>query len=211
MSWTRRELLKNSVALGGFLALGIASLEPQNPQSHAIRPPGALAEEDFLSRCIRCRRCADACPNSCIHAFSEEVGQPFSILPGRGQEGTPVIFPRQQACNLCIGNITENLLCTAACPTGALQIVPKDREQIQAKVRMGKAEVNTTLCYSYNQSSCGVCIRACPFEGQALKASLLERPVIDLAYCVGCGLCERACIRYPQAITVEAYPEKEAL
>lgn len=31
---------------------------------------------------------------------------------------------------------------------------------------------------------------------------MLERPILNASYCVGCGLCERACVRYPQAITV---------
>ncbi|MDP7131147.1 MAG: 4Fe-4S binding protein [Planctomycetota bacterium] len=27
--------------------------------------------------------------------------------------------------------------------------------------------------------------------------------MLDPDYCIGCGLCERSCIRYPQAITVK--------
>ncbi len=80
-------------------------------------------------------------------------------------------------------------------------------DYIQARVSMGKAYVDTGLCYSYNDRSCGVCVRACPFERKALRAGLHEQPVVDPEYCVGCGLCERSCIRYPQAIVV--IPDRE--
>ncbi len=167
-----------------------------------LRPPGALDEDDFLAKCIRCGRCADACPNRCITAFSEASGKPHSLKPGPGQRNTPVIFPRQQACILCNGSPGDELLCTSTCPTGALEVTKKDPDSVQAEVDMGTAEVDTTLCYSYNGASCGACVRACPFEGKALKAGLWEKPILDAAYCIGCGLCERACVHYPQAIYV---------
>jgi len=104
---------------------------------------------------------------------------------------------------LCQGVPGDELLCTAACPSGALQRVRKTPEDIQAKVRMGTARIDHNICYSWNGASCGVCARACPFEGRALRVGFFERPEIDPDFCVGCGLCERACIRYPQAALVE--------
>ncbi|MBI2193399.1 MAG: 4Fe-4S dicluster domain-containing protein [Planctomycetes bacterium] len=199
---TRREFVKNTAAAGVVLTAGLVSLRPGFARAECIRPPGSLPEESFLSRCIRCGRCAEACPNRCITLLTAGAGKSFSVLPGQGDQSTPVIFPRQQACNLCNGDKGAELLCTAACPTGALQLVKKDPEEIQAKVRMGKARVDTNLCYSYNGKSCGVCVRACPFTRRALRAGILEQPQLDPDYCVGCGLCERVCIRYPQAITV---------
>jgi ferredoxin len=104
---------------------------------------------------------------------------------------------------LCQGVAGDELLCTAACPSGALERVRKEPEEIVAKVHMGKARLDHSLCYSYNGASCGVCVRACPLEGKALKAGLFERPLLDSRHCIGCGLCERSCIRYPQAISVK--------
>ncbi len=168
-----------------------------------VRPPGALPEKEFLSACIRCGRCADACPNRCISAFTDEAAKTLAMRPGRHQRNTPVIFPRQQACMLCAGVSGDALLCTEACPTGALQRTAKTAEAIQEQVSMGTAVVDENLCHSFNGASCGVCVRACPFEGEALRAGMWEKPIIDPNVCIGCGLCERACVRYPQAIRVE--------
>lgn len=180
---------------GGWLAAGTGTAVA------CLRPPGALPEEDFLATCIRCGRCADACPNRCIVAFTEESGFESSMTPGAGQRGTPVIFPRRQACMLCNGVSGDELRCTAACPTGALSPVDKTPVGIQS-LEMGTAEVDEHLCYSFNGASCGVCVRACPLEGSALTAGLWERPTVDPDVCIGCGLCERSCVHYPQAIRV---------
>ncbi|MEW6072625.1 MAG: 4Fe-4S dicluster domain-containing protein [Planctomycetota bacterium] len=202
----RRAFLRNAVALGVACGGGVALFRGEAEAARGgagLRPPGARSEAEFLSRCIRCFRCADACPNGAIVALNPQTGRDFSRTPGPAEAGTPVIFPRRQACMLCQGVPGDELLCTAACPSGALQLVRKDPADIQAKVRMGTARIDHNICYSWNCASCGVCARACPFEGRALKVGIFERPVVDPAYCVGCGLCERACIRYPQAASVE--------
>ncbi len=201
-TFSRRDFLKNAAAAGAVLAVGAAFERPAAAETGVIRPPGALEKEEFLSRCIRCGRCGDACPNQAIQMLTEANGAKFSVSPGPGEDGTPVIFARQQACNLCQKADGDYLRCTAACPTGALLKTLKS--EVPERVRMGKAKIDENLCYSYNHRCCGVCIRACPFKGKALKTGPHETPVLDPAYCVGCGLCERACIRYPQAIWVRA-------
>jgi len=197
------KLTGSAISITGAIGGGLAMVAGDD-SSACLRPPGALLEEAFLATCIRCGRCADACPNRCIVGFTEEAGFELSVKPGAGQRNTPVIFPRKQACILCNGAPGEDLLCTAACPTGALQKMKKDPDSVQASVKMGTAEVDTTLCYSFNGASCGACVRACPFEGTALRAGLWEKPLVDPDACIGCGLCERACVHYPQAIRVRS-------
>ncbi len=151
-----------------------------------LRPPGALAESDFLARCIRCGRCAEVCPNRCIRYFDLESGVKAM--------GTPYIIPREQACILC-------MKCGTACPTGAIQEVARELDEVLAKVDMGRAHVTRQLCLSWQGQTCGVCFRACPLQGIAMKVGYLEQPHV-LDGCIGCGLCERSCIQMPQAIRI---------
>lgn len=186
LAMRRREFVR---ALAGTAAAVVAAplaARPASPALRYLRPPGALAEDDFLARCIRCGQCGQACPNRCIDYFA--------LQNGVASLDTPYIVPREQACILC-------MKCGQACPTGAIQPIEHDGEAIMARVRMGRAVVDKRLCLSYQGKTCGVCYRACPLQDVAIRVGMLEQPVV-LDACVGCGLCERSCIQMPQAIRI---------
>ncbi len=65
------------------------------------RPPGAVAEIDFLERCTRCGDCIAACPHDAIVLASARM---------RGAEGTPIIVASESPCLHC-----PDTPCASAC------------------------------------------------------------------------------------------------
>lgn len=152
-----------------------------------LRPPGALSEKKFLDACVSCFKCGNACPNGCIQYYGLEAGLEKAM--------TPYIKARTRGCTLC-GE------CGNACPTGALKPFEVSREGWVKSVNMGVARVNKDMCYSYHGRTCGACYLACPLAGEAMKIGVFETPHVQPDACVGCGLCEQACLHLPQAIRV---------
>ena len=98
------------------------------------------------------------------------------------------------------------MACTQVCPTQALEKLEPTKEGMRA-VKMGLAFVSEDLCYSFSGRTCGVCYRACPLPGEAMTLGIFEQPHVHTEHCVGCGLCEQACVQMPQAIRVVPFAE----
>jgi polyferredoxin len=164
-----------------------------------LRPPGALDEEYFLSRCIRCGECMKACPNNALHPAFNEAG-----LEGLW---TPVMVPRIGYCE------TSCVLCSEVCPTGAIwEITSKEKGwaasaiQDAKPIRVGTAFYDRGRCLPWAMATdCIVCEEWCPTSPKAVylrpaevvdaegKVKQVKQPYLDPARCVGCGACEYAC------------------
>lgn len=188
--WDRRALLLEAgrgalrlgvaglslAALLGGLRRGAAPRAAEQLATGILRPPGALDELSFLAACLRCQLCAQTCETGCIELFGPAEGR---------HAGSPHITAARAACNLC-------LACTRACPSGALAELSEP-----TAVRMGTAVVDERLCVSHNGTgACGACHTACPLRNRAITQGLRNAPTVHEEHCVGCGLCEEACIVY---------------
>jgi MauM/NapG family ferredoxin protein len=155
-------------------------------QYHApLRPPGAVDEDDFLRKCIRCRRCEEVCPYDSIIMAHGEHGQ---------KVGTPFIYARRIPCYLC-------MKCTEVCPTQALLPIKKEEKE---KVKMGLAKIDTTTCLAYNGIICRACYERCPIYREAITLENEMYPVVHPEHCVGCGICENVCPNDPPSIIVKS-------
>jgi MauM/NapG family ferredoxin protein len=186
MRITRRSVMRiiGAAAFSGITMVLLAG--KVTARRRYVRPPGALGEEEFLSRCIRCYLCGEACPYRAIGFVGAE--DPVAYR-------TPYIATRYAPCWLCME-------CTRVCPTGALKEIKPDKEEVLEKVRMGVAKVNEHLCIAYNGQVCGICYWRCPLKDVAIKRGRHDRPLVQEDACVGCGVCDYACIIDPSAISV---------
>ena len=199
-SAARRKFLNGiASAAGGGALLSMLPLLAIRPASanpaHALRPPGALAEEAFLSACIRCGLCVRDCPYDTLQ---------LAPVGGEVAAGTPYFVGRSIPCEMC-----EDIPCVKACPTGALN--PKLTDIHEA--RMGLAVLSDQeTCLNFLGLRCDVCYRVCPVIDKAITLETLHNPrsdrhalllpTVHSEHCTGCGKCEAACVLPEAAIKV---------
>jgi MauM/NapG family ferredoxin protein len=150
-----------------------------------LRPPGAVPEKEFLSKCIKCNKCLQICPYDSIVPAGSKYGTSF---------GTPIINSREVPCYLC-------MLCPPVCPTGALDNSLVEKE----KVKMGMAKINEETCLPYLGIICRACFENCPIFRKAIILEDEMYPKIVEEYCVGCGICEQVCPVEGSAVIVKSY------
>lgn len=185
-----------------------------------VRPPGSLAEPEFLDRCIRCGQCMRICPTGTIQPAGPEAG----ILA----LWTPVLNARigTSGCQpTCIA-------CGKVCPTGAIRPFSLDEKlgrgafEVAGPLRVGTAFVDRGRCLPWAfDRPCIVCQETCPTSPKAVVLSdrvvpgagpggrplVLRRPVVDPSRCTGCGICEHECpVSGLRAIRVTAENESRS-
>ena len=198
-SLERRQMLLAGLAGAGtamvtLTGLGLRRNDNAPGQIHPsglIRPPGAVPENEFLARCIRCGECMKACPTNTL--------QPMGLAAGIEAFFSPKVTPRRGPCEpLC--NI-----CGEVCPTGAIRALAAE-EKIWAKI--GTAQILRQKCLAWEfDRRCLVCDEVCPYDAISLKSvaeASVPVPFVNESRCSGCGFCEHHCpVQARAAIIVE--------
>ena len=185
----RRKLIFASLL--GIFVVPFFRISPPSKRASPklIRPPGALPEEKFLQKCVKCGMCMKACPTNALQPALTEAG-----LEGIW---TPVLVPKVGYCEYYCS------LCSQVCPTGAIKELTIEEK---IKVKIGLAWVNKNRCIPYVLGTpCIVCEEHCPTSPKAIKFVKTEiklpdgtiktpaGPVIKTELCIGCGICETKC------------------
>ena len=155
---SRRQALFGVAA--GLLGAPVVKNHGMNTDKHfsptLVRPPGSVAEPEFLERCVKCGQCINVCPTNVL--------QPATTAPG-GLEAlwTPVMNYELGHCQL------KCTLCSEVCPTGAIRKITveeklgKGRYQQQGPIRLGTAFYNRGRCLPHAMEiPCVVCEEVCP-------------------------------------------------
>jgi ferredoxin len=203
----RTVLVAFASGLAAVPLLRTSPLHRAAPDPLRIRPPGALPEDPFLARCVRCGECMKVCPTNALHPAVTEAGA----------EGlwTPVLVARIGACQ------PGCTLCGQVCPTGALRHFTAARKlgaDGHPPLKIGTAQFDRGSCLPWvSNEPCSVCEEFCPTSPKAIRLvpgdapGSPARPVLDPARCNGCGACEHACPLGPRpAVTVSAVGESRA-
>jgi len=196
----RRRFLQETTRSVGIvtllcLGLGIYSRQSHSLPAEALRPPGALAEDDFVDACLRCGLCVRDCPFDILSLAKAGSG----ISPG-----TPFFNARAIPCEMC-----DDIPCVVACPSGALEHSLTNIDD----ARMGLAVLfDHDNCLNYQGLRCDVCYRVCPAINKAITLEhrpnirsgkhALFIPTVNPEHCTGCGKCEHACVLDSAAIKV---------
>ena len=192
----RRQFLTAGLAGVGTAAVGLAGLHTGvsksvgNPAAESLlRPPGALPEEDFLARCVRCGECMAACPTNAL--------QPIWLEAGLTGIFSPVLMPRQGACSPTCN------ACGIVCPTHAVRPLPLP-DKLWAKI--GTAVILKEKCIAWEQQKkCVICDEVCPYNAIIFReeeGNSAVVPEVKEERCTGCGLCEHHCPVQNQAAII---------
>lgn len=191
-------LMASLFALLFFPMVRRSGLVTKNFQRQAMRPPGSVAEDEFLRRCIKCDQCIRVCPTNVL--------QPAMFETGLEGMWTPIMISKMGWCEL---NCT---LCSQVCPTGAIREISIAEKlgvgpfESAGPIKTGTAFYNFGRCLPWAMDTpCVVCEEVCPVSPKAIFARIhkstdrygnpveFKRPYIDPDKCIGCGICEHEC------------------
>jgi ferredoxin-type protein NapG len=186
--------------IGGLMWSGYVDEAKASSSQTILRPPGAIAENDFVAKCIKCGLCVENCPYDTLVLAKPGDHKPI---------GTPYFIPRDIPCYMC-----DDIPCVPVCPSGALdeKSVTTNGELDITISKMGLAVVDTESCIAFWGIQCDACHRACPVMNEAITLEFHRNPrtgkhafltpVVHSDACTGCGKCELACVTEKPAIFI---------
>jgi ferredoxin len=152
----------------------VGGLAGTNRDASLIRPPGALDEDRFLARCIRCGQCMRICPSNII--------QPALLEAGVQGLWTPAVNFRLGRSG-CQPNC---IACGQVCPTAAIRPVSLEEKQgqgdfaAQGPIRLGLAFVDRSRCLPWSMKRpCLVCQEMCPVSPKAIYTRTVFEAIRD--------------------------------
>lgn len=144
-------------------AVRLSNTLGENWSPNLIRPPGSVAEAEFLERCLKCGQCVRICPTNVI--------QPGGFEGGLENLWTPTLNNRigTSGCQLnCVA-------CGQVCPTSAIRPITLSEKlgideftQI-GPIKLGTAFVDRNRCLPWAMDKpCIVCQENCPVSPKAI-------------------------------------------
>jgi len=201
-SMSRRGFVVSGVTgIGAAIGLRTGMADAFGAKKPLLRPPGSVAESEFLDRCVRCGECFKVCPGPVLH--------PAGLESGLEALWTPVVVPSHAGCH------QDCNFCTQVCPTRAIRPLSLQEKR---KTAIGLAVIDSKTCLPHcGQQDCQLCFDECKaagynaiemrpvtlelgdippgvFSDAELEAmSSIQAPFVNPDACIGCGLCEYRC------------------
>jgi polyferredoxin/ferredoxin len=162
---SRRQFIASAISGAATIPmLRISGRLEGNWDPALVRPPGALPEKAFLSRCIKCGQCMRICPTNVIH--------PAGLQGGLEGLWTPVLNFRTGTSG-CQFNC---IACGNLCPTAAIRPISlderlgKNQYAEQGPIKIGTAFVDRGRCLPWAMDRpCIVCQENCPVSPKAIR------------------------------------------
>jgi polyferredoxin len=162
---SRRQFIASAISGAATLPmLRVSGRLEGNWDPALVRPPGALSEKAFLSRCIKCGQCMRICPTNVIH--------PAGLQGGLEGLWTPVLNFRTGTSG-CQFNC---IACGNLCPTAAIRPISLDERlgrnhyAEQGPIKIGTAFVDRGRCLPWAMDRpCIVCQENCPVSPKAIQ------------------------------------------